>query len=89
MYVVWRRGPDNYVGVTTYTPRAYTANGKNWTYATLHKSDDWPDANHALLDARGVEGADAHRDRNCVRCWRDSVPPQGGDPAPNPHVTNL
>lgn len=71
-FTIWRREPDGHVGVTAYRPKAYASAGKEWSYPILHEFIDWDDTRHALLDEQGVTGAEAHKDRSCVRCWQAS-----------------
>lgn len=61
-YYVWRR-KDGYVGATNgYFPREPG-------FQALGEFTEWPDALHLILTQRGYTTPDAHREKNCTRCW--------------------
>lgn len=73
-FTVWKREPDGHIGATTYPPKTIVAADKEWSYTILHEFPDWDDARHALLNERGVTDTEAHKGRNCVRCWQEVHP---------------
>lgn len=77
MYHVWMRSPDGYAGVSEHDPSKHSNHGWHaetglrFTFTTLSNHEEWADALHALLDARGLTAWDSHLQRSCTRCWED------------------